>query len=66
MAVVEKGPPIGEQHHGRDIPAWIVTDDGVRHEYVRPAQEDRQGRVPLDQLRRGECVLAPGLIYRRS
>jgi hypothetical protein len=60
--IVEHGPSIGE-HHGRSVPAFIVTDDGVRMEFVRTAIEI-DGGVELSQLGPGECVIAPGLIYR--
>jgi hypothetical protein len=59
--IVEHGPSIGE-HHGKTIPAFIVTQDGTRLEFVRKAIED-SGRVDLAQLGKGECVIAPGLIY---
>ena len=62
---VEQGPPTGDKHKGRDIPAWIVTD-GVRMAFDRPAVEDESGGVWLSQLRKDECVIAPGLIYRET
>lgn len=62
--VTEKGPATGQQHKGRDIPAWIVTDDGARLVYDRTAAQDRHGRITLAHLKRGERVIAPGLIYR--
>ena len=66
MSVIEKGPPTGEQHHGRDILAWIGTEDGSRWAFNRRAVEARGGGVELSQLRHDECVIAPGLIYRRN
>lgn len=62
MAVIEHGPSIGT-YRERDIPSYIITKDGQRYEYDRIALETKGG-VALDQLARGECVIAPGLIYR--
>lgn len=64
MSVIEHGPSIGN-YRGRPIPGYIVTDDGVRWKFVGAAIEDRDG-VALSQLARDECVIAPGLIYRRA
>lgn len=61
--IVEQGPSIGE-YRGRTIPAYIVDANGVRSDYDRIAIE-RDGSVELSQLARNECVVAPGLIYRR-
>lgn len=59
----EKGPSIGT-YRERDIPSYIVYEDG-RYEYDRIAVET-DGGVELAQLAPNECVIAPGLIYRRS
>lgn len=41
---------------------WIETDDGAF--YFDRVAYVRGGSVNLDQLRKDECLLAPGLIYR--
>jgi hypothetical protein len=60
--VTETGPSVGT-YRDRDIPAYIVSDRG-RYTYDRIAVET-DGGVELSQLSRDECVIAPGLIYRR-
>ena len=62
--VIEKGPSVGE-YRGKSIPAFIVDDTGQRSDYVGIAIE-KDGGVELSQLARDECIIAPGLIYRRS
>lgn len=64
MAIKELGPSVGE-YHGRPIPAYIIDEAGIRSNYDRLAVE-KGGRVELSQLSSDECVIAPGLIYRRS
>ena len=51
-------------HLGRPIWEGMRTADG---EYIfdRIARCDAEGHWPLDQLREGEILLEPGLIYRR-
>jgi hypothetical protein len=58
-SVTERGPSLGT-FQSRDIPAFIVTKDGRRHEFVGT------GDSPFDlaQLKPNESVIAPGLIYR--
>jgi len=62
--IIEHGPSVGE-YRGRSIPAYIVQEDGTKSEYVGIAVET-DGAVELSQLARGECVIAPGLIYKRT
>lgn len=61
--VTEQGPSVG-QYRDRDIPAYIVADGNV-YDYARLAHEDADGGCPLSQLAADECVVAPGLIYKR-
>lgn len=63
-AVVRHGPSVGE-YMGRDIPGFIVSGDGERSDFNRIAKV-KDGGVELSQLAPDECVIAPGLIYRRS
>lgn len=62
--IIEHGPSVGE-YRGRSIPAYIVDAGGVRSDYVGVAVET-DGAVELAQLKADECVIAPGLIYKRS
>lgn len=52
------GPSIGT-YQGRDIPAWIVSGDGQRLDYVGVAGT----RWDLTALGPRQTVMAPGLIY---
>lgn len=61
--ITKRGPSLG-QHLGRDIPAFFLTADGHRHQFVRTAVNDADGGTPLSQLAANESVIAPGLIYR--
>ena len=58
--VVEHGPSVG-RHLNLDIPAWIVTGDGKRHEYSRILKVDE-----FSKLEAMESVIHPGLVYRTS
>lgn len=62
--VIEHGPSCGT-YKQRSIPAYIVTDNAVRWEFDRIAYADKSGGIELRQLRPDECVIAPGLVYRR-
>lgn len=54
--VVGFGPAVG------CFPAYIITGDGQRHEYVGTVDSPFE----LEALGPGECVISPGLIYRSS
>lgn len=60
-----QGPVVGELH-GKGIIAWYVTHLGEKWEFDRAAVFDPpgSGSVDLGQLRDGEVIRAPGLIYR--
>ncbi|GAB1715722.1 MAG: hypothetical protein NTAFB05_07640 [Nitrobacter sp.] len=62
--IVEKGPSIGE-YRRESIPEYIVDSNGVRFDFNRIALEGDGGLEP-SQLDQNECLIAPGLIYRRS
>jgi hypothetical protein len=62
--IVEHGPSIGE-YRREAIPEYIVDANGARFEFNRIALEDANGLEP-SQLARNECLISPGLIYRRS
>lgn len=63
--VIEKGPSIGKWH-GYSIPDYIVTDTDGRYEFNRTGIIDEEGGFEMSQLGADECVIAPGLIYRRD
>lgn len=58
--VVKKGPAVG-QHLGQDIPAWIQTADGGRHEFRRVLADNG-----FRKLTRAESVIAPGLVFNTT
>jgi hypothetical protein len=63
-AIVEHGPSIGE-YRRESIPEYIVDSNGARFDFNRIAIEGYGGLEP-SQLEENECLISPGLIYRRS
>ena len=57
------GNPVGT-HLGKPIYDFIVQS-GKKYIFDRLAECDRDG-CPLDQLRKGELLFSPGLIYKKS
>ena len=64
-SLVEQGEVVGS-FMGRDIHASLSYDDGSKYEFVRAGVTDKRGGFDMSQLGDGECVVAPGLIYRRA
>jgi hypothetical protein len=62
--IVEQGPSIGE-YRRESIPEYIVDSNGNRFEFNRIALEGDGGLEP-SQLEKNECLISPGLIYRKS
>lgn len=62
--IVERGPSVGE-YRRESIPEYIVSSKGVRFEFDRIALEGENGLEPA-QLEENECIISPGLIYRKS
>lgn len=62
--IVEQGPSIGE-YRRESIPEYIVDSNGDRFEFNRIALEGDGGLEP-SQLDQNECLISPGLIYRKS
>ena len=62
--IVEQGPSIGE-YRRESIPEYIVDLNGVRFDFDRIALEGNGG-LEAAQLDQNECLISPGLIYRRS
>ncbi|MHB1882220.1 MAG: hypothetical protein ACYCPA_08525 [Acidithiobacillus sp.] len=63
--IVSKGAIIG-QYENQPIHDFLVYDDGcvLRFSHVAPA--DRDGLISLSILSDGECLVSPGLVYRRD
>jgi hypothetical protein len=61
--IVEHGPSVGE-YRRESIPEYIIDAKGVRFEFDRIALEGDGGLEP-SQLARNECLISPGLIYRK-
>lgn len=59
----EYGPAIGS-HLGKTI-YETITEQEHRYIFDRLAKCDRDG-CPLDQLKKNELMLNPGLIYRMA
>jgi len=60
---IRKGPVIGH-YHGRSIHEYLdfaTTQWG----FSRVAVMDRDGAIDMNQLADDECVVSPGLVYRR-
>lgn len=74
MHIHSKGNEIG-YHRGEPVHQWITfatrpahPDDTtdprlLRFHFDRVALEDRDGRIMTSQLKEGEIMLHPGLIY---
>lgn len=73
MHIHSKGNEIG-YHRGEPVYEWItyaarepISEEDrpplVRFSFQRVALEDNQGRIPTSQLKKGEIMLHPGLIY---
>lgn len=63
MTRVKYGQKIGS-HLGKPI-YNTITSDGVNYKYVRLANCEDDGGVPLNQLAKNEVLFQPGLIYQR-
>ncbi|NLS16604.1 hypothetical protein HGP16_08525 [Rhizobium sp. P40RR-XXII] len=64
-AAREDGPVVG-YIHGRPISSAIIDRNGSRYRFVGVAIRDRQGRLDVLSLRRGEWIVAPDLIYEEA
>jgi len=63
---------LSTQKYGRAIGSHLgkpiyesITDQDVTYIFDRLAECDAEG-CPLDQVKRGELLLQPGLIYRQA
>jgi hypothetical protein len=57
------GPAIGS-HLGKTIYQFI-KEQGKQYNFDRLAKCDDEG-CPLDQVKKGEILVAPGLIYKQA
>ena len=62
---IASNPSIIGAYQGRAIPAFIQARGG-RFAFERIAIENKDGTVPLSQLRDDELMISPGLIYRKE
>jgi hypothetical protein len=60
LRVVKHGPALGK-YMDKDIPEWIETADGKKHEYSRILSSNEFHKLPPN-----ESVISPGLVYRAS
>jgi len=51
-------------HKGHRVRAWIYSNDQFS-DFQRIAVEDEEGGYDLSQLGEGECLLNPGVVYRK-
>lgn len=58
--VVEHGPAVG-RYFDKEIPQWIRTGDGGRHEYSHVL-----GPNEFPKLAPNESVIHPGLVYKTA
>jgi len=61
---VREGPTIG-YYQGRTIPEFLDYGKGDRWWFSRIAVMEPDGTVALNQLPDDECLVSPGLVYRR-
>lgn len=68
----QENKAVSTQKNGRAIGSHLgkpiyesITDQDVTYIFDRLAECDTEG-CPLDQVKRGELLLQPGLIYRQA
>jgi len=64
-AARQEGPVIGHLQ-GTPISAEVVDENGKRYRFVGLAERDRQGRLDVLSLRRGEWIVVPDLVYEEA
>ncbi|NTJ68009.1 hypothetical protein G6M50_21550 [Agrobacterium rhizogenes] len=64
-ATRKEGPVVGYVN-GKPISHAVVDRNGSRYRFVGVAVRDRQGRLDVLSLRRGEWIVAPNLIYEET
>lgn len=64
LAETRKAGPIAGSVRGRSIYAAVTDGHGRRYGFVGLVGRDRNGRLNVLSLRRGEWIVAPDLIYR--
>jgi hypothetical protein len=65
MSKIARFGPSVALYKSQSVPAYVEDDTGARFNFNRFAEE-KDGGVELSQLAADECVIAPGLIYKRS
>jgi hypothetical protein len=51
--------------NGKQVPVWIMSR-GNKMNFDRPAYVNDEHQVPMGQMRKDECVIAPAAIYRKA
>ncbi|MFK0161049.1 hypothetical protein [Rhizobium sp. NPDC090279] len=64
-ATREEGPVVGYVND-KPISSAVVDRNGSRYHFVGIAVRDRQGRLDVLSLKRGEWIVAPDLIYEEA
>ncbi len=50
---------------GHKIPSYIIHDDGSIFDFHEVADLDESGGFELERLADDECMIAPGVIYKK-
>jgi len=58
--------PIVAVVDGRQARASVVDRHGRRYSFAGVAKRDRNGRLDVTSLRRGQWIVAPNLVYEQA
>ena len=64
-SIAEMGP-LTITIRDKKVPEWFVCTDGSRYVYESMAVLDRNDQFALAQLKPGQVIIAPGVIYTKS
>lgn len=64
LAGTRSAGPIAGYVHDRSICASVIDGHGRRYGFVGLADRDRNGRLDMLSLQKGEWIVAPDLIYK--
>lgn len=63
LDVSSSAGPVVAAINGRPAPASVMDRNGRRYSFAGIAARDRNGRLDVAALRRGEWIVAPDLVY---
>ena len=66
MSSIAEMGPLTITIRDKKVPEWFVSADGSRYEFDSMAPLDRNDCFELAQLKPGQVVIAPGVIYTRT